>query len=99
MGRATSKGNEAEVKDETTFRYAHAKIRTRVVVICGPTCYYDNAFIPVNIYIIMSGADLYVSGIGKSVTCQINNELFCMLKIRQGTELKMDKSFTRCDTT
>jgi len=28
-----------EVKDETTFRYAHAEIRTRVVVICGPTRY------------------------------------------------------------
>jgi len=35
MGRATSEGNE--VKDETPFRYAHAEIRTRVVVICGPT--------------------------------------------------------------
>ena len=39
MGRATSKGNEAEVKDETTFRYAHTEIRTRVVVICGQTRY------------------------------------------------------------
>jgi len=28
-----------KVKDETTFRYAHAEIRTRVVVICGPTRY------------------------------------------------------------
>jgi len=28
-----------EVKDETTFRYAHAEIRTQVVVICGPTSY------------------------------------------------------------
>ena len=27
-----------EVKDETPFRYAHAEIQTRVVVICGPTC-------------------------------------------------------------
>ena len=33
----TSKGNEA--KDETPVRYAHAEIRTRVVVICGPTRY------------------------------------------------------------
>jgi len=28
-----------EVKDETTFRYAHAGIRTRVVVIRGPARY------------------------------------------------------------
>ena len=28
-----------EVKDETTFRHAHAEIRSRVVVICGPTRY------------------------------------------------------------
>ena len=27
------------LKDETPFRYAHAEIRTRVVVICGPTRY------------------------------------------------------------
>jgi len=27
------------VKDEATFRYAHAVIRTRVVVICGPARY------------------------------------------------------------
>jgi len=27
------------MKDETTFRYAHAGIRTRVVVICGPARY------------------------------------------------------------
>ena len=26
-------------QDETPFRYAHAEIRTRVVVICGPTRY------------------------------------------------------------
>ena len=26
-------------KDETPFRYAHAEIRTQVVVICGPTRY------------------------------------------------------------
>jgi len=37
MGRATSKGNE--VKDEIPFRYAHAEIQTRVVVICDPTRY------------------------------------------------------------
>ena len=29
----------SEVKDETPFRYAHAEIRTRVVVICGRTRY------------------------------------------------------------
>jgi len=29
----------SEVKDETIFRYAHAEIRTRVVVICDPTRY------------------------------------------------------------
>ena len=34
-GLATS--NEGD--DETPFRYAHAEIRTRVVVICGPTRY------------------------------------------------------------
>ena len=39
MGRTTSKGNEAKVKDETPFRYAHAEIQTRVVVICDPTRY------------------------------------------------------------
>jgi len=39
MSRATSKGNESEIKDETPFRYAHAEIRTRVVVICYPTRY------------------------------------------------------------
>ena len=27
------------VKDETSFRYAHAEVRTKVVVICGPTRY------------------------------------------------------------
>jgi len=37
MGRATSEGNEVE--DETPFRYAHAEIRTRVVVICDPNRY------------------------------------------------------------
>jgi len=37
MEQVTSKGNE--VKDETTVRYAHAEIRTQVVVICGPTRY------------------------------------------------------------
>jgi len=26
-------------ENETTFRYAHAGIRTRVVVICGPARY------------------------------------------------------------
>jgi len=26
----------SQVKDETTFRYAYAGIRTQVVVICGP---------------------------------------------------------------
>jgi len=31
MDRATPKGNE------TRFRYAHAEIRTQVVVSCGPT--------------------------------------------------------------
>ena len=31
---------QSEVKDEITFRYDHAKIRTRVVVICGPTHYH-----------------------------------------------------------
>ena len=31
MGWVTFKGNE--VKDETTFRYAHAKVWTQVVVI------------------------------------------------------------------
>ena len=31
--------NWSEVEDETTFRYAHAEIRTQVVVICGPTRY------------------------------------------------------------
>ena len=31
MGRATSKGND--VKDETPLRYAHAEIRTQVVVV------------------------------------------------------------------
>jgi len=29
----------SEVKDETPFTYAHAEIRTRMVVICGPTRY------------------------------------------------------------
>ena len=29
----------SEVVDETLFRYAHAEIRTQVVVICGPTRY------------------------------------------------------------
>ena len=29
----------SEVKDETTFRYASAEIRTRVVLICGQTRY------------------------------------------------------------
>jgi len=28
------------VKDETPFRYAHAEIRTQMVVIYGPTRYY-----------------------------------------------------------
>jgi len=33
-------GNEwSEVKDETTFKYGHTGIRTRLVVICGPTRY------------------------------------------------------------
>jgi len=35
MGQATS----SEVKDETPIRYAHSEIRTRMVIICGPTCY------------------------------------------------------------
>ena len=39
MGQVTSKGNEWEVKDETPVGYAHAKILTWVVVICGPTHY------------------------------------------------------------
>ena len=39
MGRATSNGNEDEVKDEIPFRYAHAEIQTPVVVMCGPTRY------------------------------------------------------------
>ena len=39
MGQATFKGNESKVKDETPLRYAHAKIQTQVVVICGPMCY------------------------------------------------------------
>ena len=29
----------SEVEDETLFRYSHAEIRTRVVVICHPTRY------------------------------------------------------------
>jgi len=29
----------SEVKDETTFRYAHAEIRTQVLVIYGTTRY------------------------------------------------------------
>ena len=37
MGRVTSTGNE--VKDETPFRYAHAKSRTQVVEICGQMHY------------------------------------------------------------
>ena len=28
-----------EVKDGTSFRYAQAESRTRVVAICDPTCY------------------------------------------------------------
>ena len=32
-------GRLNELKDETPFRYAHAEIRTQVVVICDPTCY------------------------------------------------------------
>ena len=39
----------SEVKDETPFKYAHAEIRTRVVVICGPTCYQlDHGGAPVH---------------------------------------------------
>jgi len=30
---------QSEVKDETPFRYAHAEIRTQVVVICDVTRY------------------------------------------------------------
>jgi len=37
MGWVTSKGNE--VKDETSFRYAHDEVLTQVVVICDPTHY------------------------------------------------------------
>jgi len=47
MGRATSKGNEAKSKmKQLTFRYAHAEIRTRVVVICGPTPYRKTTEVP-----------------------------------------------------
>jgi len=40
-GRATFKNNEAtsKMKLPSGFSYAHAKIRTQVVVICGPTHY------------------------------------------------------------
>ncbi|KAK2146453.1 hypothetical protein LSH36_606g01051 [Paralvinella palmiformis] len=39
-GRLNGPSNlQSNVKDETPFRYADAKIRTRVVVICGPTRY------------------------------------------------------------
>jgi len=39
MGRATSEVTEANSKMKQPFRYANAEIRTRVVVICGPTRY------------------------------------------------------------
>jgi len=51
MGQATSKGNE--VKDETPFRYAHAEIQTKVVVICGPTRYQLHHTGPHNLLIEM----------------------------------------------
>ena len=38
MVRETFKGNEAKSKMKH-FRYAHAEIRTQVVVICGKTRY------------------------------------------------------------
>ena len=38
--------SKGEVKDETSFRYAHAEIRTRVVVICGPTRYRQTTEAP-----------------------------------------------------
>ena len=41
MGRATSKGNETEVKDETPFIYAHAGILSQVIVICDPTLFVN----------------------------------------------------------
>jgi len=39
------------VKDETPFKYAHTEIRTRVVVICGPTRYQLDHWGAVNIFI------------------------------------------------
>jgi len=40
MGRETPKVNEAKLKmKQVPFRYAHAEIRTQVVVIRDPTCY------------------------------------------------------------
>ncbi|KAK2164235.1 hypothetical protein LSH36_67g02053 [Paralvinella palmiformis] len=38
-GRATSKGNEAKSKMRPPSRYAHAEIRTHVIVISDPTRY------------------------------------------------------------
>ena len=34
-------GNEAKIKK--TFRYAHAEIQTRVVVICDPKRYHNHS--------------------------------------------------------
>jgi len=36
----------SEVEDETPFRYGHAEIRTRVVMICDPTRYSYTADAP-----------------------------------------------------
>ena len=38
-GPSDLKKKKSQVKDETSFRYANAKIPTQVVVICGPTRY------------------------------------------------------------
>ena len=55
MGRATSKRNEAKSKNETPFRYVHAEIRTRVVVICDQTRYKLDHTEIANIQIDMIG--------------------------------------------
>ena len=38
-GRSYIERQLGEFKDETPFRYVHAEIRTRVVVIYDPMCY------------------------------------------------------------
>ena len=55
MGRVTSKGKEAKLKMKIS--YADAKIRTQVVVICGPAPYQldhkgdkDNNYVFANSY-------------------------------------------------